>query len=315
MIRVVVADDQPLVRSGIAMILSGEPDIEVAGEAGNGEEAISQAARIQPDIVLMDVRMPGMDGVTATRSIASDQFSRNPDAPVKVLILTTYNVQDSVYQALRAGASGFMLKDAAPAELVRAVRAVVAGNGWLDPAVTAELISEFAARHDPLRPTPAEMSELTSREREVLVLVAQGLSNTEIAEDLVISEATVKTHFGRILMKLRLRDRAQAVVVAYQTGLIEPGSTSFRPRPPRLAEFTLPAVHTTEVVRGRSVSARTRRMPRATHDEHVPSTRKKVNSCSRRRPSRILQGPGKQSPGKQTPGKQCGHFPGFSSIR
>jgi DNA-binding NarL/FixJ family response regulator len=237
MIRVVVADDQPLVRSGIAMILACEPDIQVAAEAGNGEEAISEAQRLQPDIVLMDVRMPGMDGVTATRTIAADQFSRNPDAPVKVLILSTYNVQDSVFQALRAGASGFMLKDAAPAELVRAVRAIATGNGWLDPAVTAELISEFAARHDPLRPTPTEMSELTSREREVLILVAHGLSNTEIAEDLVISEATVKTHFGRILMKLRLRDRAQAVAVAYQTGLVQPGSTSFRSSPPRLSDL------------------------------------------------------------------------------
>ena len=231
MIRVVLADDQPLVRSGIAMILAREPDIEIAGEAGDGEEAIRQAEQLQPDIVLMDVRMPGIDGVTATRTVASDQFSRNPDAPVKVLILTTFNVQDSVYQALRAGASGFLLKDAAPAELVRAIRAVATGNGWLDPAVTTDLISEFASRRDPLRPTPAEMSELTCREREVLVLVAQGLSNTEIAADLVISEATVKTHFGRILMKLDLRDRAQAVAIAYQTGLVQPGTASFRPRP------------------------------------------------------------------------------------
>jgi DNA-binding NarL/FixJ family response regulator len=228
MIRVVIADDEPLARSGIAMILSGESDIEVAGEASDGEEAISLAERLQPDIVLMDVRMPGMDGVTATRTIAADQFSRNPDAPVKVLILTTYNTQDSVYHALQAGASGFLLKAAAPAELVRAVRNIAMGNGWLDPAVTAELISEFASRHDPLRPTPAEMSELTSRERQVLILVAHGLSNTEIAADLVISEATVKTHFGRILMKLRLRDRAQAVVVAYQTGLVRPGPTTSR---------------------------------------------------------------------------------------
>jgi DNA-binding NarL/FixJ family response regulator len=228
MIHVVIADNQPLVRSGIAMILSGESDIEVTGEASDGEEAISLAQRLQPDIVLMDVRMPGMDGVTATRTIASDQFSRNPDAPVKVLMLTTYNEQDSVYHALRAGASGFLLKAAVPEELVRAVRNVAMGNGWLDPAVTAELISEFASRHDPLRPTPAEMSELTSRERQVLSLVAQGLSNTEIAADLVISEATVKTHFGRILMKLRLRDRAQAVVVAYQTGLVQPGPTASR---------------------------------------------------------------------------------------
>jgi DNA-binding NarL/FixJ family response regulator len=226
MIRIVVADDQPLVRSGIAMILAGESDIEVVGEAGNGEEAICLAKQLQPDIVLMDVRMPDMDGVAATRTIASDQFSRDPDAPVKVLMLTTFNVQDYVYQALRAGASGFLLKDTVPADLVRAVRAVAMGNGWLDPAVTADLISEFASHHDPLRPTPAEMSVLTSRERGVLILVAQGLSNAEIAADLVISEATVKTHFGRILNKLNLRDRAQAVVVAYQTGLIQPGPPS-----------------------------------------------------------------------------------------
>lgn len=229
MIRIVVADDQSLVRSGIAMILAGELDIAVEAEASNGEEAIRLAQELQPDIVLMDVRMPGLDGVTATQTITSDRFSNNPDSPVKVLILTTYNVQDSVYQALRAGASGFLLKDSAPQELARAVRAVASGNGWLDPAVTAELIGEFAARQDPLRPGPAEISMLTNREREVLILVAHGLSNTEIAEDLVISEATVKTHFGRILMKLGLRDRAQAVVVAYQTGLVRPGSTSLGP--------------------------------------------------------------------------------------
>ena len=226
MIRVVIVDDQPLMRSGIAMSLTGESDIEIVGEAGDGQEAISLAARLQPDIVLMDVRMPGMDGVAATRTIASDQFSRNPDAPVKVLMLTTFNVQDSVYQALRAGASGFLLKTAVPDELVRAVRHVAGGSGWLDPAVTADLISEFASRRDPLRPTPAEMSELTSRECGVLILVAQGLSNAETAAELRISEATVKTHFGRILMKLRLRDRAQAVVVAYETGLVQPGQAT-----------------------------------------------------------------------------------------
>ncbi|TDT98057.1 LuxR family two component transcriptional regulator [Streptomyces sp. 846.5] len=234
MIRVVVADDQPLVRSGIAMILSGEPDIEVVGEADDGEKVIALVAELQPDIVLMDVRMPGTDGVEATRTITADQFARNPDAPVKVVMLTTYNVQDSVHQALRAGASGFLLKDAVPTELVRAVRLVAEGNAWLDPAVTAELIEEFAARHDPLRPTPDRMSALTAREREVLVLVAHGLSNRELAEHLVISEATVKTHFGRILMKLQLRDRAQAVVAAYQSGLVQPGAAP-RPRPGQAA--------------------------------------------------------------------------------
>lgn len=224
MIRVVVADDQPLVRSGIAMILAGEPDIDVVAEAENGETAVELTARLQPDLVLMDVRMPGMDGVEATRTITSDGFCRDPDAPVKVLMLTTYNAQDAVHQALRAGASGFLLKDAVPTELVRAVQVVAAGNAWLDPAVTSELIKEFALRHDPLRPTPAQLDHLTPRERDVLVLVAHGLSNADIAARLVIGEATVKTHFGRILMKLHLRDRAQAVVAAYQSGLVQPGT-------------------------------------------------------------------------------------------
>ncbi|PRX98122.1 response regulator [Allonocardiopsis opalescens] len=224
MIRVLLADDQPLVRSGIAMILSGEPGIEVVGEAGDGEEAVELAARLQPDIVLMDVRMPGTDGVAATRRITSDGFAEDADSPVKVLILTTYNVHEAVYEALRSGASGFLLKDAVPEELVRSVRVIAGGDAWLDPAVTSRLLSEFASRHDTLRPTPEEMACLTAREREVLVLVAYGLSNKEIAGHLVIGEATVKTHFGRILMKLGLRDRAQAVAAAYQTGLVRPGS-------------------------------------------------------------------------------------------
>ncbi|KPH99602.1 two component transcriptional regulator, LuxR family [Actinobacteria bacterium OK074] len=235
MIRVVVADDQPLVRSGIAMILTGESDIDVVAEACDGDEAVALARQLQPDVVIMDVRMPGTDGVAATRIITEDRFCANPDAPVKVLMLTTYNIQDAVYQALRAGASGFLLKDAVPTELVRAVQVVAAGNAWLDPAVTAELIGEFAARHDPLRPTPEQMRELTPRERDVLVLIAHGLSNSEIAGHLFIGEATVKTHFGRILMKLSLRDRAQAVAAAYQSGLVQPGTAPPGTTPPGTA--------------------------------------------------------------------------------
>lgn len=224
-IHVLLVDDQPLIRAGIAMLLAAETDIDVAGEADDGLAAIEQAAALQPDVVVMDVRMPGTDGVEATRRITEDSFSANPDKPVKVLILTTYNVDETVYAALRAGASGFLLKHAAPAELVRAVRAVAAGDGWLDPPVTRRLLKEFAARPEPHVPTPAELDELTARECEVLVLVAHGLSNSEIAERLVIGEGTVKTHFGRILMKLAIRDRAQAVAAAYQCGLVKPGSS------------------------------------------------------------------------------------------
>jgi DNA-binding NarL/FixJ family response regulator len=228
-IRVLLADDQPLIRAGIAMLLAAEPDIEVTGEAGDGVEAVERARLLQPDVVVMDVRMPRADGVEATRRIAGDTFSADPDRPVKVLVLTTYNVDETVYAALRAGASGFLLKHAAPAELVGAVRAVAAGDGWLDPAITRQLIGEFAARPQTQVPTPAELDQLTARECEVLVLVAHGLSNAEIADWLVIGEGTVKTHFGRILMKLGIRDRAQAVATAYQTGLVKPGD---RP-PPR----------------------------------------------------------------------------------
>jgi DNA-binding NarL/FixJ family response regulator len=224
-IRVLLADDQPLIRAGIAMLLAAETDIEIAGEADDGVEAIEQARKLQPDVVVMDIRMPRADGVEATRRVTGDSFSANPDKPVKVLVLTTYNVDETVYAALRAGASGYLLKHAAPAELVRAVRAVAAGDGWLDPGITRQLIEEFAARPEPHVPTPAELDRLTARECEVLVLVAHGLSNSEIAEWLVIGEGTVKTHFGRILMKLAIRDRAQAVAAAYQTGLVRPGDS------------------------------------------------------------------------------------------
>jgi DNA-binding NarL/FixJ family response regulator len=224
-IRVLLADDQPMIRTGIAMLLDAEPDVDIVGEAGDGGEAVERAGQLRPDVVLMDVRMPGVDGVEATRRITADGFSGSADGPITVLILTTYHVDDAVYSALRAGASGFLLKDAAPTELVAAVRAVAAGEAWLDPAVARGLITEFAARPERNLPTPAELRQLTPRETEVLVLVAHGLSNTEIAAHLVVGEATVKTHFGRVLMKLGLRDRAHAVVAAYQSGLVKAGDS------------------------------------------------------------------------------------------
>ena len=223
-IRVLLADDQPLVRAGLAMLLNAEPDIEVVAQAGDGAQAVEEAGRLQPDVVVMDVRMPVVDGVEATRQIAADGFSKNADRQVKVLILTTYHADETVYAALRAGASGFLLKDAAPEELTQAVQAVAGGEAWLHPAVARRLLDEFAARPDPHTPTPAEMQQLTAREREVLVLVAHGLSNGEIAVRLFVGEATVKTHLARVFVKLGLRDRAQAVVAAFQSGLVKPGT-------------------------------------------------------------------------------------------
>ncbi|MFI7025995.1 response regulator [Micromonospora sp. NPDC049900] len=216
MIRVLLADDQPLVRSGIAMLLAAEADIEVVGECDDGAAAVELARRIRPDVVLMDVRMPGTDGVAATRQITADA------AEVRVLVLTTYHVDDAVRAALRAGASGFLLKDAVPDELTMAVRAVAAGEAWLDPAVTRTLLTEFAALGEHRAPTTAELDRLTDRERQVLVQMAHGLSNAEIAARLHIGDATVKTHVGRVLMKLGLRDRAQAVAAAYRGGLMPP---------------------------------------------------------------------------------------------
>ncbi|WFE26865.1 response regulator transcription factor [Solwaraspora sp. WMMD791] len=223
-IRVLLVDDQQLVRSGIAMLLAGEPDIEIVGECADGASAVAMAAARQPDVVLMDVRMPGMDGVAATREITSDDFAADPDRPVRVIILTTYHVDETVYAALRAGASGFLLKDAAPAELALAVRAATAGEAWLDPAVARTLIDDLTARPEPSIGVPGRLSALTGRERDVLVLVAHGLSNAEVARRLLVGEATVKTHLGRVLIKLGLRDRAQAVALAYQSGLVAPGS-------------------------------------------------------------------------------------------
>ena len=216
MIRVVLADDQPLVRTGLRMIFSDQDDIEVVGEAGDGEEAGNLAAELQPDLVLMDVRMPGVDGIEATRRIVVDETSP------RVLVLTTFDLDDIVYDALRAGASGFLLKDAPEERLLTAIQVVAEGGSLFAPSVTRRLIDEFS-RRAPTAPPPA-LEELTARELEVLRLLAQGLSNAEIAARLVVSEHTVKTHVARILQKLDLRDRTQAVVLAYESGVVRPGA-------------------------------------------------------------------------------------------
>ena len=219
-IRVLICDDQELVRTGYATILAAQPDLEVVGEAGDGRAAVSAAESLRPDVVVMDVRMPMMDGIQATRRLAGPGVS----APVKVLVVTTFNLDEYVYDALRAGASGFLLKDAKPAELITAVRTVAAGDALLAPAVTRQLIGRFAHR---VRPADTEdggpFDVLARREVEVLKLIATGMSNTEIAASLVISPETVKTHVSRILGKLGLRDRVQAVVLAYRAGLVDPG--------------------------------------------------------------------------------------------
>lgn len=221
-IRVLIADDQGMVRTGFTVFLSAQPDIEVVGEAANGREAVERAASLRPDVVLMDVRMPVMDGLEATRLITAGPQNGAGGAP-KILILTTFDLDDYVYAALRAGASGFLLKDASAAQLADAVRIVAAGDALIAPAVTKRLIREFARLGGPRVPSTKRLADLTERETEVLVLVAQALSNQEIAAKLVLAEQTVKTHVGRILMKLGLRDRAQAIVHAYETGLIQPG--------------------------------------------------------------------------------------------
>jgi DNA-binding NarL/FixJ family response regulator len=224
MIRVLIADDQALVRGGFRAILASQPDLEVVAEAGTGVEAVEQVAATEPDVALVDVRMPEMDGIEATRRItASTQTCR-------VLMLTTFDVDEHVYDAFRAGATGFLLKTVTPEDLVNAVRGAHAGDALLAPAITRRLIERFAsasATHGQER-----LGLLTNREREVLRLVAQGLSNTEISAALFVSHGTVKTHVGRILTKLGLRDRVQAVVLAYETGLVRPGDSAPGPRPP-----------------------------------------------------------------------------------
>lgn len=219
MIRVLLVDDQPLVRAGLRVLFEGERDIAVAGEAANGEEAVSLARHARPDVVMMDIRMPGMDGLEATRQIAADEQL----AAVKVLILTTFESDEYVFEALRAGASGFLLKDAEPTELLQGVRVVADGDALLSPSVTRRLISEFLAAPESHRSPPEQLDVLTEREREIMALVAKGLSNDQLAELLTISPATVKTHVSRAMVKLDARDRAQLVVLAYQTGLVIAG--------------------------------------------------------------------------------------------
>jgi DNA-binding NarL/FixJ family response regulator len=216
-IRVVVADDQGMVRSGFSVLLNAQDDIQVIGEAVNGKEAIDRAAELRPDVILMDVRMPVLDGLQATREITA-----MPDPP-KILVLTTFDLDDYVYEALRSGASGFLLKDASADELANAVRLVAAGDALLAPGVTRRLIAEFARMGAPRSPGRKQIDGLTERESEVLGLVARGMSNGEIANHLVVAEQTIKTHVSRILMKLGLRDRTQMVVLAYESGLVHPG--------------------------------------------------------------------------------------------
>ncbi|MGD0925502.1 MAG: response regulator transcription factor [Streptosporangiaceae bacterium] len=223
-IRVVIADDQVLVRAGLATLLDSQPGMSVVGQAGDGQEAVRLAREARPDVVLMDVRMPLLDGLAATRRIAAGQPGGQAALPVRVVILTTYDLDEYVYEALRAGACGFLLKHAPPEELLLGVRAAADGGALLSPAVTKRLLAEFAARRPAAVPAPAALSALTSREREVLDLVVRGRSNAEIAAQLVVTQSTVKTHVGHVLDKLGLRDRVHAVVFGYEHGLVEPGS-------------------------------------------------------------------------------------------
>lgn len=219
-LRVMIADDQALVRAGFRMILEADGSVQVVGEAADGEEAIAMVRRLQPDVVLMDVRMPVLDGLEATRRIVA------ASPALRVIMLTTFDVDEYVYTALRAGASGFLLKDVSPEQLVAAVRLIASGDALLAPSITRRLVERFARPAARVSSGDAELFTLTSREKEVLVLMARGLSNAELADRLTLSEATVKTHVARILSKLGLRDRVQAVVLAYESGLVTPGDAA-----------------------------------------------------------------------------------------
>ena len=214
--RVLIADDQALVRSGFRMIVEARPDLEVVGEAENGEEAARLAAELEPDVILLDIRMPVLDGIEATRRIVAS------GSPARILVLTTFDLDEYIYAAIRAGASGFLLKDARPADLVDAIRLVAGGNALLGPTVTKRLLEHFANAPDGPVPAAAAIGSLTEREQEILRLLATGLSNAEMAERLVVSEATVKTHVSNVLRKLGVRDRVQAVIAAYEASLVRP---------------------------------------------------------------------------------------------
>jgi DNA-binding NarL/FixJ family response regulator len=216
-IRAVIADDQMMVREGFSVLLNAQPDIEIVGEAVDGQDAIDKIVALEPDIVLMDIRMPVLNGIEATRQIV------RAGLPTRVLVLTTFDLDEYVYEALRAGASGFLLKDSSARQLADAVRIVASGDALLAPTITKRLIGEFARMGAPRGPNQARLHDLTERETEVLALIAQGLSNAEIAGHLVVAEQTVKSHVGRILVKLGLRDRTQAAVFAYEAGLVTPG--------------------------------------------------------------------------------------------
>jgi DNA-binding NarL/FixJ family response regulator len=220
-VRVLLADDQALIRAGFRMILDAEDDIEVVGECADGTQAVDSARRLEPEVILMDIRMPEMDGIEATRRIVDAAGNR----PRRVLMLTTFDLDEYVYDALRAGASGFLLKDVPAEQLVEGIRVVARGDALLAPSVTKRLIHEFALAAPTRREAPPAVEELTPRELEVFTLIARGMSNAEIADDLVVSETTVKTHVARVLMKLGVRDRVQAVVLAYESGVVLPGET------------------------------------------------------------------------------------------
>jgi DNA-binding NarL/FixJ family response regulator len=218
-IRVLVADDQALVRAGFRKILEADAGIEVVGEAADGLEAVDRARELEPDVVLMDIRMPGLDGIAATRQLAAEMKES-----LRVLVLTTFGLEEYVYEALRAGASGFLLKDVPPEQLLDAVHVVARGDALLDPAITRSVIEEFASKPAVRRELARRVEELTPRERDVFGLVARGLSNAEIARELVVSDGTVKTHVAHLLLKLGLRDRVQAVIYAYESGVVQPGA-------------------------------------------------------------------------------------------